>query len=391
MSDIVEGIGGAIEGALAGRAVEPARGEAGDGDQETANCPNCGATGNSAYCSECGQKRQVHRTLSAIFHDLIHGVLHLDGKFWKTLPLLTFRPGQLTRRYIEGERAKFVSPMAMFLFTVFAMFAIFQMAGLSVSNLGLDDPRRVWDVDAARGDLSENLDEARKESAELEARIAEAEGSGVGATELSAMQVEMSELDRRIENYEEGLEALNQIPLGSSTSAEEGVGEVAAGAGQQESTDESSDFTFSGTGIESIDGGLIKKWQENPSLMLYKLQANAYKFSWLLIPLSIPFVWLLFAWRREFRAYDHAVFITYSLAFMSLLFITLSLLTIAGIGGGWLFLTLLVVPPIHLYKQLRGTYRLGRFSAIWRLLLLSQFIWIVIALFLQALLFLGAF
>ena len=29
-------------------------------------------------------------------------------------------------------------------------------------------------------------------------------------------------------------------------------------------------------------------------MLIYKLQTSAYKFSWLLIPISIPFVWLLF-------------------------------------------------------------------------------------------------
>ena len=125
--------------------------------------------------------------------------------------------------------------------------------------------------------------------------------------------------------------------------------------------------------------------------MLYKLQANAYKFSWLLIPLSIPFVWLTFAWRRRFKAYDHAIFVTYSLAFMSLLFITASLFTLSAewmwVGG----MLMIFVPPIHLYKHLRYTYELSRFSAFWRLMALSAFIWIVIALFLQTLLILGAF
>ena len=384
MSDIAEGVGAAIEGALTGRAVEPERGEGGDGALEPVDCPNCGAPGASAFCPQCGQKRRVHRTLSAIFHDLIHGVLHLDGKFWATMPLLTFRPGKLTRRYIDGERAKFVSPMAMFLFTVFAMFAVFQGAGLSVSNLDLDDPRRVWDVNVAREDVAEDLAEARGQRAELETRIAAAQDDATGAEDLAEMQSELATLDERIANFEQGLEALNRIPIGEPVSA--GVAE----GGTTLAESENSDFTFSGTGIESFDDGFLKKWRDNPGLMLYKLQANAYKFSWLLIPLSIPFVWLLFAWRRQFKAYDHAVFITYSLAFMSLLFIVLSLLTIAGIGGGYLFLALLVIPPLHLYKQLRGTYALSRFSAFWRLILLSGFIWIVIGLFLQALLLLGA-
>src|SRR5687768_5527447 len=72
-----------------------------------------------------------------------------------------------------------------------------------------------------------------------------------------------------------------------------------------------------------------RKAKENPSLLFYKLQNNAYKFSWALIPISVPFVWVLFLHRRRYRAfkaYDHTVFVTYSLAFMTLGFVTLSLL-----------------------------------------------------------------
>ena len=125
--------------------------------------------------------------------------------------------------------------------------------------------------------------------------------------------------------------------------------------------------------------------------MLYKLQANGYKFSWLLIPLSIPFVWLTFLWRRRFRAYDHAIFVTYSLSFITLLFITVSVLSAIGAHEAILFFSMVLIPPIHLYKQLRGAYEIGRFSAFWRLMFLSMCIWIVLLLFLQILLALGAF
>ena len=58
------------------------------------------------------------------------------------------------------------------------------------------------------------------------------------------------------------------------------------------------------TGWPKLDAA-IRKAAENPGLLAYKLQANAYKFSWALIPISVPFVWLLFLWRRQYRAYDH--------------------------------------------------------------------------------------
>jgi hypothetical protein len=350
MSDLAGGIGGAIEGALTGRAVEPNHGEAAAGDHEVQPCANCGAVGASTFCPECGQKRHVHRTLSAIGHDLIHGVLHLDGKFWNTLPLLAFKPGQLTRRYINGERAKFVSPMAMFLFTVFAMFAVFQMIGLSVPS---ELPTK-----ASAQQVTRPLVEERER---LTQKLA-----GMAADDPARAAIEREIRD--FEQVSDGLSIADQLGSGQGLDVDVNI-----------------------TGIESIDKGIIAKWRKNPGLMFYKLQANAYKFSWLLIPLSIPFVWLTFAWRRRFKAYDHAVFVTYSLSFMSMLFIVASLFLIST-SLSWVGVILLLgVPPVHLYKQLRGAYELRRLSALWRLLAISVFIWIVIILFLQALLLLGAF
>jgi hypothetical protein len=144
-----------------------------------------------------------------------------------------------------------------------------------------------------------------------------------------------------------------------------------------------------GTGVAFIDK-TFAKWRSQPELMLYKLQANSYKFSWLLIPLSIPFVWLLFAWKRTFTTFDHAIFVTYSLSFMTLLFIVLSLLQVAGVASGLLALIVLIVPPLHMYRQLRGAYSLRRRSALWRVVALYLMILVILALFLQVLLVLGA-
>lgn len=367
MSDMIEGIGGAIEGSLTARAVEPQRGE---GSKETVGqpesaadaCLNCGASTLGNFCSQCGQKTHIHRTLWAIGHDLMHGVLHLDGKLWRTLPLLAFKPGQLTRRYIDGERARFVSPMAMFLFSVFAMFAVFQMIGLSTpTSFDFGDP-----VETVR---AQGISRAERLQSEIEA---------------------LPENDARREELQEELSFIEGIlesgEIGAADTASE---EALDGTPSVDLNVE--DFGVNLTGIKSLDDGILKKWRENPGLMLYKLQANGYKFSWLLIPLSVPFVWLIFAWRRRFKAYDHAVFVTYSLGFMSLLFITMSLVGISPLGPGWAMAIFAIAAPLHVYKQLRHTYALRRFSAIWRFVALFFFISIVLVLFLQVLLLIGAF
>ncbi|MFN3990769.1 MAG: DUF3667 domain-containing protein [Erythrobacter sp.] len=350
MSGIGDSMGAVIEGGLIARAVEPSRGEASEHTHAPTECLNCGAMVTGAYCGACGQKVHIHRSLAAIGHDIMHGVLHLDGKLWNTLPLLTFKPGNLTRRFIEGERAKFVSPMAMFLFSVFAMFAVFQMVGLTVPT-----------------DFGKGFIEGGSANESVSSNIAEQ------ITDLQKERDELPRGDARLAEIDAELAALTRIKNKTTAAAR----------------DDSADFTL--TGIGWLDDGVIAKWKKNPGLMLYKLQANGYKFSWLLIPLSIPFVWLMFAWRRQFKAYDHAVFVTYSLAFMSLLFIAMSLISLIPGGAGWAALLLTIGAPLHLYKQLRHAYGLTRFSALWRFGVLIVFSQIVLILFLQALLVLGAF
>ena len=349
MSGIGEGIGTMIEGGLLGRAVEPAAGEAAGHAAETVTCANCQTVYTGHFCPECGQKAHIHRSLAAIGHDIMHGVLHLDGKLWETLPLLAFKPGELTRRYIAGERAKFVSPMAMFLFTVFAMFAVFQMVGVTAPT-----------------DFAEGMYEGFTDNDEFTSNIQQQ------ITELEKERDNLPRQSPRRTEIEDELKGLNLV--------------LANSRGEARAPDVTAE-----TGIDWLDKSLIEKWRKNPSLMLYKLQANGYKFSWLLIPLSLPFLWLMFAWRRQYKAYDHAVFITYSLSFMSLLFIVMSILSTIPGGSEWAALLFVIAGPLHLYKQLRHAYGLSRFSALWRFVILLFCTQIVLTVFLLILGVLGAF
>src|SRR6185369_4133823 len=129
-------VGDAVTGGLIARAVEPEAGE-GDGHTHEKNCLNCTTLLTGPYCSACGQKSHVHRTVHGFLQDFVQGLFNFEGKIWRTLPMLAWRPGELTRRYIAGERARFVSPVALYLFTVFAMFAVLNFTGaLGSSNAG---------------------------------------------------------------------------------------------------------------------------------------------------------------------------------------------------------------------------------------------------------------
>ena len=337
----IEGIGDAVTGGLVARAVEPGAGEA-DGHTHEKTCLNCGSALAGPYCHACGQKAHVHRTLSAFWHDLLHSVFHFEGKIWRTLPMLAWHPGTLTRRYIEGERANFVSPIALFLFSAFLMFAV---AGMTGALDGSGNPQRTTAEEIARA----------------AARIEELEGS---RKEAVADKESTARIDERLAEKRAELAILKKINVGTAPKVQ-----------------------VSGNDAPAFLKGWIDKAARNPDLLLYKLKTNAYKFSWALIPLSVPFVWLLFPRNRRFTLYDHTVFVTYSLCFMMLLLIvgtTLGLLLPVVAAFAWF------LPPFHMYRHLKETYGLSRRGALWRTAALTIFAFMAIGLFMMVITGLGA-
>lgn len=328
-------------------------------------CRNCGTELTGAFCAACGQRAHLHRSLLALGHDLLHGVFHFEGKVWRTLPELLLRPGRLTRRYIEGERTKFVSPMALYLFTVFLTFAVFALLGSAHVDTDVVPGSPDWR--AAQGDTLERL------TADLEATRARLADPATPAEELTILRAQIKE----IETTKAVIEAL------------------AAGDWQRLQTIEDGEADAASHTPWPAPGGRIdrflKRLQANPDLLGYKIKTNAYKYSWGLIPLSIPFVWLLFFWRRDIPVYDHAIFVTYSISFMMLFGFVLSLLAAIGVPDAIWGIALVTVPPLHLYKHLRGAYQLSRLGAIVRLGLLTIFIVVILASFLLLLVLAGAF
>ena len=341
----VGGMADIVSGATLARAVEPHAGEvASDGHTHEASCLNCGVALSGAYCAACGQHAHIHRTLAAFFHDLAHGVFHFEGKTWRTLPLLAFHPGRLTRDYIDGRRASYVSPMALFLFTVFLMFAAL---GNNLGNTHIDPS------------VSDKLDNVAQQQRQLVGRLKQERAGLVAAGKPTVAA------DARIVSETRDLKALETLPTRVDK------------AGTIRTNNDSPGWIRDA----------LAKVRANPDLALYKVRNSAYKYSWALIPISVPFLWLLFPFSRRFRIYDHTVFVTYSLSFMMMLVIGSSLLAMSGIGG--LAGMLALIPPVHLYSQLKGAYGLSRVEALWRTAILILFTFVAVTMFALAMIALG--
>ena len=343
-------IGDIAQGAMLSRAAEPDHGEGngeGDGHTHEAACLNCGTVLIGSHCHGCGQAAHVHRTIGAFFHDLLHGVFHFEGKLWRTFPLLVWRPGRLTREYIDGRRASYVSPIALFLFVVFLSFAVFNSLGSPVKF----DETAPAKVQAGMEDAEA---EAAKVQADLERKLADARAGKGG------------DIARLEDDLAKAKQAVAGIRAASTGKLPESIAE--------------GDFGSSAETAEEINAA----WQharENPELIAFKLQTSAYKYAWLVIPLSVPFIWLLFPFSRRFHLYDHTVFVTYSVSFQLLLLALIGALSVWGGVSGLISGLLVMYAPFHMYRQARETYGLSRFGAWWRTWFLAGFAVFVLSLF----------
>ena len=246
--------------------------------------------------------------MRAFFTDFVHGLFNFEGKIWRTLPMLAWCPGIMTRRYIAGERARFISPVALYLFTVFLMFATLNFTGALGSGTGK----------TFKNGLKTELADQQQQLARLEAKRKLTLAAGK----------DVADLDRRIAKRNEDMRDTQRMLSGQPLAV-----------------------TDAGDEVPDWIQPFIKNVQENPDVVSMKIQDAASKYSWLLIPLSVPFMWLLFPFRRRYNTYDHAVFVTYSLSFMMMLVIVAGLMVALGMSGmaGLLFF----IPPFHMYRHLK--------------------------------------
>ena len=91
-------------------------------------CPNCATPPAGRYCSHCGQRVvDLRPTLHGLLHEAFHEFSHVDGKVIRTIGLLLFRPGRLTREFFDGKRARSVTPLRLYLLTSVLFFGVMAM------------------------------------------------------------------------------------------------------------------------------------------------------------------------------------------------------------------------------------------------------------------------
>lgn len=290
-------------------------------------CANCSTPLQGAYCHGCGQLAEdFHKSIFLLVLESIESFFHFDGRLWRTLPKLAWKPGELTRSYLDGKRAPQIPPFRLFLVLLLVAF----LAGHFAS-----------------GPKKEQL-KAETVPVELSVRA----GADVGET--------AADVKRAIETDPTLSPARREQALENMTRAEGRLKETGLGDVKLDATADSA----KAKAVEHWIQTRVKAIQDDPERFLLVLEIWAHRVAVLMLPMAALFLTILFAFQRRFYVFDHLVFSMHSLSFQLLLLTTVMLLS-AAIGPAAWWLALLT--PVHLFMHMRGVYSTGVLSTLVRM------------------------
>ena len=90
---------------------------------QSLDCFSCGEKMNGVYCYACGNKNDNYRrSIWSLGAELFASLTAFEGRIWRSLRSLIFKPGQMSREFSDGKRQKWTSPIRLYLATSLLLF-----------------------------------------------------------------------------------------------------------------------------------------------------------------------------------------------------------------------------------------------------------------------------
>jgi hypothetical protein len=154
-------------------------------------CLNCGTSLQGPYCHFCGQPdRNFMRFFPALLRDLMEDFLDLDSRFARTMKPLLFRPGRLTRDFLEGRRFRYTPPLRLYIFSSLLFFLMAATFSTNAIRVDMDEHDDTPDFKVQIGSSTPVTDE------NLEALLEEVDKTGGAAITAENLENLLQEADK---------------------------------------------------------------------------------------------------------------------------------------------------------------------------------------------------
>lgn len=306
-------------------------------------CSNCGAPVHGPYCYACGQSETgMVRNLTEVFRDLGDILFNVDSRIFRSLFDLFFRPGFLTTEYIDGRRARYVTPFR--LFFVLCVVAFFAMHSIIDGNaidrvvkFNIDEAQTAEEVNARVATniaaLSVGSDIANlPDEAKANIRSAEADFRAEGERRLRKLEKRAADKAKdaagntfdtepkpeRGFNMDGGVPRLDGVPISSVTHPI-----IVAWL------PDAANRKFNATFDHMLEN--VKNIQENPSRALEGLMSVLPQTLFVLMPLFAVMLKFFYIFKRRLYM-EHLLVALHSHAFI---FLALIVIIVLSAAQGW--------------------------------------------------------
>jgi hypothetical protein len=295
------------------------------------------------------------RFFPALLRDMMEDVLDLDSRFMRTLKPLLFKPGKLTRDYMNGRRFRYAPPMRVY---IFSSIIFFLLAALLSSN--------AITLEARGGNLVMVTEDSVEEQQETERAL---DALPEDIREKIAVDPELQDLNEALEEAEQELEGAHTHDDGFDASDIQ----INDKPWDRETNPFESKWLpdwLNDTINDEIEESPQKAEQisDNPNLIVDKIFDILPATMFVLLPVvALIFkFWYLFAKRYYV---EHLIF---SLHNHSFIFVVLTLVLLAGVVGDslssydipgvatateWFSIIVSIWIPLYLLISLRVMYR----------------------------------
>lgn len=306
-------------------------------------CLNCGHTlkRTDIYCSQCSQLNSK-KPLAALdfFDEFLRSILVYDSRMRSTLNDLLFKPGVITKNYVQGQRLKYANPFRFFLSVSIIYFLL--RGFISISGFTSDENMVEMNLQPADSiPVTENPAERLSGFLYLTANgdSLKAKKLGVPAyfpeTSLDSLSV--------FDDYKlRGSIFLNYIYAHENANRKTALSAL----GYKQS--------FKNKWLYSRMVA-VKKIIENPSAFIHYISSKIPFFLFFFTPIFAFAFWLLYP-RKKFTYMEHMIFIFHIFSF---LFLSMLLFLIPDLLMGNKYLLLLlffILGPLYFFFALYKFY-----------------------------------
>lgn len=332
-------------------------------------CENCGGARPERYCAACGQNdRNYVRGLLSVMWEFSRESFEVDSRLFQTLKLLFFRPGSLSNEFCRNRRARYMSPVRLYLFSSFLFFLVLSFS--LPDSLGEDSPQA--DTGGSDGQLGVDLP-SDADLAALRAKL----GPGRKRKLDDILNRPDGDSGKNVAMAVAGLigpgDVMNPVPrnLGGRSGADSLSGDP-VGARAQDSgragPDTAREVDRPGFFVRMLLNSVVD-FLHDRDVFVQRFIGNMPIAMFFMLPFCAVALALCHIRKKRYFV-EHFVFGMHVQAF-SFLVLGATVLTPAGTVGNWIRLLLVLIPQLYYLVALRRFYRDG-----WiRTLVKGMFVW----------------